>query len=210
VASGQPVEFSFTGHTDRITFITLSPDGNKIVSTSMDNTARVWNAQNGLSSASYYQDGNIKELSFLAFLPDGSRLAASSLDGTVYLWNTQSHKPIASYHNDHTNKLSSIVFSPDGTQLMNFSVDGTTQIWNATNGQTIQTPQPSDRIFLSDSRKPIIFNINREWGREEADEALLLFPVDNPNCGYCAYINGKFVRTGKTKLTTIVDMSKVQ
>jgi WD40 repeat protein len=209
VASGQAIEFPIKGHTDMVTSIALSPDRKKIVSASVDNTVCVWHAQTGQLIGSPLK-GDITGVISLAFSPDWFRFAAASLDNTICLWETESHNRLASYRNDCIKNMSFITFSSDGRHLTTSSIDGTTHTWDATNKQPISTSKLFD-ITSSESSKPLAFTIEQGWRHEEPDQALLLwFSVDNPDFGHWAYIHNKLIRTDRSGLTTIMDMSEVE
>jgi WD40 repeat protein len=209
VKSGHPIECSFKGHTDWVTSIALSPDNRIIVSASSDNTVRVWDAGTGLPIGSPLEC-NLKEVVSLAFSPDGSQFAGAVSDGTIRLWDTNNHSLIASYSKDCINSMSFITFSPESGHLMAFSIDGTAHVWNAVDGQPLIRTAKSSDISLFDTTDALMFNSERGWCNEEADDNFLRwFSVDDPNFGHWAYIDRTFIRRDKTGLTTIMDMDGV-
>jgi WD40 repeat protein len=67
----------------------FSPDGKRIVTTSRDNTARVWDAETGHLLATL--TGHINRVNNAAFSPDGKRIVTAGEDGTarVYIADLQ-------------------------------------------------------------------------------------------------------------------------
>ncbi|ETO05675.1 hypothetical protein RFI_31721, partial [Reticulomyxa filosa] len=61
----------------------FSPDGNRIVSGSDDNTIRLWGALSGKQIQSL--EGNLNDVTSVQFLPDGNRIVSGSCDKTVRL-----------------------------------------------------------------------------------------------------------------------------
>jgi WD40 repeat protein len=74
----------FEDHTDEVYYSTFSPDGKRIVSGSLDMTARVWNAD-GTGEALVLR-GHESAVWRAAFSPDGTRVATASWDGTARVW----------------------------------------------------------------------------------------------------------------------------
>ncbi|OIP76231.1 MAG: hypothetical protein AUK48_06095 [Oscillatoriales cyanobacterium CG2_30_44_21] len=71
------------GHTDYILGANFSADGNKIVTASFDNTARVWNAKgNQVAELRGHTDG----VMMAKFTADGSEIVTVSRDKTTRVW----------------------------------------------------------------------------------------------------------------------------
>ena len=75
---------TLTGHTDWVSSVAFSPDGNKIASGSYDRTIRLWNAHTGEQLQTL--TGHTGWVRSVAFSPDGNKIASGSADGTVLLW----------------------------------------------------------------------------------------------------------------------------
>lgn len=86
------------GHTDTITSLSLSPDGQSLLSYSMDNKLKVWNVQpfapddRLISTFEGAVQGNEKFLLKAAWSGDGQRIAAGSADRSVMVWDARSSK----------------------------------------------------------------------------------------------------------------------
>ena len=72
----------FDGHTDDVTSVAFSPDGIRIVSSSADETIRVWDAQTGHSVLDPLR-GHTDYVRSVAFSPDGKRIVSGSQDKTI-------------------------------------------------------------------------------------------------------------------------------
>ena len=73
-----------TGHTSGVNSVAFSPDGNTIVSGSLDDTIRLWNAHTGEHIRTL--SGHTDLVRSVSFSPDGNTIASGSRDGTVLLW----------------------------------------------------------------------------------------------------------------------------
>ncbi|KAJ1486123.1 WD40-repeat-containing domain protein [Baffinella frigidus] len=83
------------GHTDTITGLRLSPDGQMLLSNGMDNTLRMWDTRpfcEGSRCKMVFQ-GHMhnfeKQLIRPAWSPSGDRVAAGSADKMVYIWDAK-------------------------------------------------------------------------------------------------------------------------
>jgi WD40 repeat protein len=63
----------------------FSPDGTRIVTSSYDKTARIWDAATGIEIKVLRGHGS--SASSAAFSPDGARVLTASADNTVCIWD---------------------------------------------------------------------------------------------------------------------------
>ena len=122
------------GHTDWARSVAFSPDGRRLVSTSDDDTVRVWNAETGALQQTL--EGHTDWVWSVAFSPDGRRLASASCDKTVRIWDAETGV-LQQTLEDHIDWVLSVAFSPDGRRLASASGDTTVRIWD-TGSDTLQ------------------------------------------------------------------------
>ena len=72
-------------HDAGVTHAAFSPSGDRIVTASFDNTARIWNARDGSEIA--VLKGHQGALERATFSPDGSRVLTAARDGTARIWD---------------------------------------------------------------------------------------------------------------------------
>ena len=135
VASG---EFTHTliGHTDSITSIAFSPDGNRLASCANDDTIRMWDVASGeqkhiITRQDFPSQQNAVWQNVVwdeGFSSDGRILTSSSWKGPIHLWDsfTGEHKKTLK---GHTDEIVSLSFSIDSHTLVSKSKDGTVLVW---------------------------------------------------------------------------------
>lgn len=87
------IDYSMKGHRDTVTGLSLSPDGNRLLTNSMDKTLRCWDVrakalENRLAKVfmGNEHDGN-KNLLRCSWSPRGNMVTAGSADNLVNIWN---------------------------------------------------------------------------------------------------------------------------
>jgi serine/threonine protein kinase len=76
------------GHLNAVSSVAVSPDGQRIVTGSWDDTAKVWDAASGKDLLTL--KGHIDWVRSVAFSPDGRRIATGSDDRTAKVWDAAS------------------------------------------------------------------------------------------------------------------------
>ncbi|MHC5010052.1 MAG: WD40 repeat domain-containing serine/threonine protein kinase [Planctomycetota bacterium] len=104
---------------------TFSPDGTRILTTSEDNAARVWDL-GGREVA--VLEGHEMWVNGAAFSPDGTRIVTASSDDTARLW--QANGDELAVLAGHQGTVTSAVFSPDGTRILTACRDKTARLWD--------------------------------------------------------------------------------
>jgi WD40 repeat protein len=122
------------GHTSDILHAEFSPDDRRIVTSSLDNTARVWNAATGESVATL--TGHTDTVHNAVFSPDGRRIVTASQDGTARVWDVMSVGIVAKLEG-HSFGVLDAEFSPDGQRIVTASSDGTAGVWDAMSGRLL-------------------------------------------------------------------------
>ncbi|MTJ13271.1 hypothetical protein FJR11_11860 [Anabaena sp. UHCC 0187] len=126
----------FQGHSDRVTSVAFSPDGQTLASGSDDKTIKLWNVPTG--SLLQTLTGHLNWVMSVAFSPDGRTLASGSNDKTIKLWNVTTGKLLQTL-SGHSLSVNSVAFSPDGRTLASGSFDETIKLWNVNTGKLLQT-----------------------------------------------------------------------
>jgi WD40 repeat protein len=103
----------------------FSPDGKKIVTTSSDHTARIWNVDSAKTIAILNHDQDVNTAMFSA---DGERVVTASNDNTARIWDAVTGKLIATLAG-HSGEVQNAYFSRDGRLVLTNAKDGTARIW---------------------------------------------------------------------------------
>jgi dipeptidyl aminopeptidase/acylaminoacyl peptidase len=112
----------------------FSPDGQRVVTASLDKTAGLWDAASGKPIGEPMK--HEESVNSAQFSPDGQRVVTASDDNTARVWDAASGKSIGEPMK-HESSVSSAHFSPDGQRVVTCSDDNTARLWDAANGQPI-------------------------------------------------------------------------
>ncbi|WP_371151413.1 NACHT domain-containing protein [Buchananella felis] len=133
---GLPIPSTLTGHTSPVFSGAYSPDGTTILTTSYDNTARIWDTHTG--QALHTLTGHTSPVFSGAYSPDGTTILTTSWDGTARIWDTHTGQALHTL-TGHTSPVFSGAYSPDGTTILTTSDDNTARIWDTHTGQALHT-----------------------------------------------------------------------
>ena len=82
-----PLRATLKGHTGSVISVAFSSDGKRILTGSLDKTARVWDTETGQEKA--VLKGHTGGVRSVAFSPDGKHILTGSDDKTARIWNTE-------------------------------------------------------------------------------------------------------------------------
>ncbi|CAJ0553207.1 Ff.00g117190.m01.CDS01 [Fusarium sp. VM40] len=122
------------GHDKSVHLIASSPDGQYLLSASLDDTFKIWSLKTGkcLKTLEDHSDS----VTSAAFSPNSQRLVTGSKDTTVKIWDTKSFSCLQTLQ-AHDDIVASVAFSPDSKRLASVSVDETIKVWDATTGSSL-------------------------------------------------------------------------
>ena len=83
VESGSNV-LSLTGHSDKVLSVSVSPDGQRIASSSFDGTIKIWDTASGTNTLTLQGHSGFAKC---VFSPDGRRIVSGGSDTTVRVWD---------------------------------------------------------------------------------------------------------------------------
>jgi WD40 repeat protein/serine/threonine protein kinase len=119
------------GHTGPILAVAYSPDGQRIVTGSADQSGRAWDANNGREL--FRLRGHSAPIQAVAFSSDGKRVATASWDRTAMVWDAANGSNLFALRG-HQAAVLSVAFSLSGHRIVTGSQDQTVRIWDITDG----------------------------------------------------------------------------
>ncbi|HMD81953.1 MAG TPA: WD40 repeat domain-containing protein, partial [Anaerolineales bacterium] len=123
-------------HEEEVTSVVFSPDGSRILSASLDDTAKVWDAESGdLLNSLVHDFGSVYDA---RFSDDGIHIVTAGQDNTARIWDVQNGNLLGTL-NGHTDYVLSAVFSHDGNYVYTGSFDNTIRKWDVQTGESLQT-----------------------------------------------------------------------
>ncbi len=131
------------GHKNRLTSATFNKAGDRIVTASGDNTAKIWDAETGecLLTLARHKDGVFSAV----FNEAEDRIVTVSDDGTAKIWDVKTGESLVILANAFI--MSSAVFNKTEDRIVTASLD--TIIWNTATGERLLTLEGQEGSFTS-------------------------------------------------------------
>jgi WD40 repeat protein len=126
-------QLTLAGHADWIFGLAFSPDGTRLVTTSLDRTARVWDIGPDTEFLTLSGTGHLVTDS-----PEGKILATDEANGSVQLWDSSTGERLSTLSGNE-GSIYSLDFSPDGQRLVSGSIAPDAYVWDLAQGKIIQT-----------------------------------------------------------------------
>lgn len=134
---------NFPMHTQAVSEIAISPDGQRAVSGSLDKSVRIWDISSGTTL--HRLAGHTSSVSAVAFSPDGSRVASATgikyygpEIGELKLWDAATGREERNVVQQQQ-LITSVAFSPDAKHLASAGYDKVVTVWDAETGRKCRT-----------------------------------------------------------------------
>jgi WD40 repeat protein len=115
----------------RVDCAAITPNGQHVVSGSLDDTLRIWDVTAFEKAFSGLHEGQEDTILDLSISPDGSRIVSCTKDGTVKLWDGYDAKELTNVdERDAEHVFSYVAFSADGASIA-LSSKRAVQVWDA-------------------------------------------------------------------------------
>jgi WD40 repeat protein len=130
----------FTGHRSwllplprpaSVSSVAFSPDGRRVLTGSLDQTARVWEVDSGTQLARFRGHCGLwgwRGVTGVAFRGDGKQALSAGEDGTVRLWESATGREMARFQ--HGARVCCLTCTPAGRLALSGGKDGVIRVWD--------------------------------------------------------------------------------
>ncbi len=127
---------TFSGHEDRVTGVSITPDGRYALSGSYDKTLRLWDIEKGECVKIF--SGHEDKVTSVSITPDGKYALSGSNDKTLRLWDMEKGECVKTF-SGHEYKVTSVSITSDGRYALSGSLDKTLRLWDMEKGECVKT-----------------------------------------------------------------------
>ncbi|KAI9311348.1 WD40-repeat-containing domain protein [Dichotomocladium elegans] len=146
--------YELSGHTDSVTAVGFSVDGEYVASAGMDGKVRVWKSTTGeFMTAVEGPD----EIVWIDWHPKGNILLAGASDSTIWMWAMPSGK-FMNIFNGHSAPVTAGKFTPDGKKIVSVSEDTSLIVWDPKSATALFRMSGDDSRFHVDPIVTIAVN----------------------------------------------------
>lgn len=183
-------------HQGSVNAAAVSPDGKYIVTSDIDNVAKLFAIENGDCVMTMPHNDVIRSVSFTK---DGKYIVTSSLDNTAKSWSVESGECAMTMNHDKSVYAAS--FSPDGKYIVTLSNDNTARLWSVESGECIVTMKHDNYVNGAS------FSKDGDYiATSSLDNTAKLWSVESGACvmimNHAGYVNGAvFSPDGKSIIT---------
>ena len=129
-----PSLLTLNGHSGPLTGAVFSPDGRTILSSSLDETLKLWDAVSGRMTRSF---GARDLVTSAAISPDGRLALSGGANHTLKLWELPSGREVRTLQG-HDDQVTGVAFSPDGRRAVSGGFDHMLKVWDVASGQELE------------------------------------------------------------------------
>ncbi len=144
---------TLVGHTDAVLSVQFSPDGQWLVSSGYDNTARLWD----LESEGDQESGKCEQVLrghnwwvwSAQFSPDGEQIVTAGQDGKAIVWKrskAEQQFEIQTEFSQHRGPVYVARFSPDGKVIATGGYDRRVLLWNPDRVESVDVARRVDEL----------------------------------------------------------------
>ncbi len=132
------------GHTNDVTTLAFSPNGDILASGSADKTIVFWDLETG--QASWIGAGHFAAINKIVFNSEGDAVLSGSQDKKAKMWRVTGGKTTATFVG-HLNPVTAVAFGAEAEIVFSAGSDGTARQWNITNTTATHTEWPQKGLL---------------------------------------------------------------
>jgi serine/threonine protein kinase/WD40 repeat protein len=132
---GEIRRFGAEGH--RMIHLALSPDGQRLLTASVEGSAQYWDIATGKEI--YRLPGAGGQVYGVAISPDGTKLLSCGGDRLIHVWDAANGLEVKQL-TGHTDEVHGVAISPDGRIAASSGNDCQLRLWNLDTGELIASP----------------------------------------------------------------------
>ena len=136
------------GHSGPVRTAVFGANDTRVVTASVDGTARIWDASTGARLEVLRSGGPVN---VAAFSPNGELVVTASDDGTARIWTSTGSELRRLQHNGTVN---SATFDGEGTRIVTAASDGSVTVWSVASGREVASLHKHDGPVLRASFSP--------------------------------------------------------
>src|SRR5207344_1326913 len=121
-------------HAAPVVSVRFSPDGRRVITSSRDHTANVWDARTGVRTFSYRHPAFVATAEITR---DGKWIVTSCDDGTVRAFDATTGATSGGAPMQHVAAIKLAVTSPDSRHVLAGSNDGRVKLWDIATGTVV-------------------------------------------------------------------------
>lgn len=125
----------FTGHTEAVAGITITPDGKTLVSVGNDSAVRVWDIATGRLLKTL--EGHTSWVGSVVVTPDGAKAITAGGDRSIRVWELKTGKQ-TDLLEGHLLAIRGLAISADGRYLVSGASDKTCRLWDLSTNKEIK------------------------------------------------------------------------
>lgn len=135
-SAGDVLVKTLTGHFDGVNSVSITSDGKKVVSASLDKTLKVWDLETGNDLMTLA--GHNNKVNSVAVFPNRLFAVSASNDNTLIIWDlTTGNKKRILY--GHSSNVVTVAVLPDGKRVVSGSLDKTVKVWDIHTAKSLAT-----------------------------------------------------------------------
>jgi WD40 repeat protein/tRNA A-37 threonylcarbamoyl transferase component Bud32 len=202
------VPWIFHEHQGPIRSLSFGHNGKRILTASLDGTARILDTDSGSVVRTFRAEG---QLTCSSFSPDNRQVLTASMNGAMEIWNVETGQRVG-VGRVPAGSISSCPFSPDGRNILITSQKGTARIWNTQNGSLVHIPDCEGGIafgaYSPDGRRILLGLRARTVRVLEVSSGRLAYAVRGTRYGMPVASfspDGRFILAGEDDLLRVRD-----